>query len=367
MIIAAALLLPRPVLAVDTSAAAHMLMEVSTGRVLDCKNEDARLPMASTTKILTGLLTAERCDMDEVVTVEPEAAGVEGTSMYLKAGETLTVRDLLYGLMISSGNDAAVMLAIHMGGTVENFCTMMNERARELGAENSNFASPNGLPNEAHYTTAADLARIACAAMKNGIFRKVVGTQSIDLPADADSPARHLRSKNKILYQYDGGTGVKTGFTKAAGKCLVASAKRDGMELVAVVLNDYTMFPDCISLLDHGFANWKLRSVASDGTPMGDIKVKNGVADSVGTKAVGDLLLPLTDEEVTMINSSVNTRSSIAAPVAEGEKTGDIVYRIGANELGRQSVVTTGAVSENTYRYNIDRVLRRWLVIQGEN
>ena len=159
-----------------TSAKAFALFEAGTGRFLAGSNEDAQLPMASTTKIMTCLLAVENCDLDEIVTVEKEAVGQEGTSMYLKEGETLSVSDLVYGLMLSSGNDAAVMLALHMGGTVENFAAMMNARAREIGANDTNFVTPNGLPAEGHYTTAHDVGLIAATAMGNPKLKEIVGT-----------------------------------------------------------------------------------------------------------------------------------------------------------------------------------------------
>ena len=344
-----------------TSAKAFALFEAGTGRFLAGSNEDAQLPMASTTKIMTCLLAVENCELDEIVTVEKEAVGQEGTSMYLKEGETLSVSDLVYGLMLSSGNDAAVMLALHMGGTVENFAAMMNARAREIGANDTNFVTPNGLPAEGHYTTAHDLGLIAATAMGNPKFKEIVGTQSKDLPADEDSPARYLRSKNRILWEYEGGNGIKTGYTKAAGKCLVAGAERDGMQLVAVVLNDYNMFEDCKNLLSYGFENYALRQVGQAGEDAGRIPVTGGVTDSVGIETTEDILLPLSEEEFTMIETKTELAEELAAPVTAGTPVGKVEYWLGEEKLAESQIVTTEGAIENTYGYNLGRVLQNWL------
>ena len=249
----------------STSAQAYAVVDGETGRVLFSKNAEEKLPMASTTKVMTCLVALERCSLDEIVTVDPAAAGLEGTSMYLSAGETLTVSDLLYGLMMSSGNDAAAALAYHIAGGIEQFAALMNQKAQEIGAESTHFVNPHGLPAEGHYTTASDLAKIAAYALKNQDFARIVSTKSMDLPADDDSPARYLRTRNKMLTMYDGGIGVKTGYTKAAGKCLVSAAERDGTRYVGVVLADPNMWEDSFALMDEAFADYKLTCVQESG------------------------------------------------------------------------------------------------------
>lgn len=180
------------------------------------KNADVQLAMASTTKIMTALVVLENCSLDEVVTVAKEAQGVEGSSIYLSAGEKLTVEQLLLGLMMHSGNDAAVALAIHCGGSVDAFVEMMNQKAADIGADRTNFVNPNGLPAEGHYTTARDLALIAATALKNDDFARIVSTQKAVIPWDGKEWDRVLVNKNKMLSMYDGANGVKTGYTKAA-------------------------------------------------------------------------------------------------------------------------------------------------------
>ncbi len=233
----------------------YSVMELSTGTTLSENNPGAKLPMASTTKIMTALLICEDCDLDRIVTVPQEAAGVEGSSIYLKKGEEIDVRDLLYGLMLRSGNDSAVALAIIHSGSVQAFVRRMNERAEEIGATNTHFCNPNGLHDDNHYTTSHDLCAITCAAMKNALFRKVVGTKSWQ------GKFRSYSNKNKMLYNYEGATGVKTGYTTKAGRCLVSSAERDGMELVCVVLNEYDMYAKSAQLLDSCFSCYALYKV----------------------------------------------------------------------------------------------------------
>ena len=287
-------------------ARAYALMEASTGRVLAAHNEQEPLPMASTTKIMTGILAIEQGDLQEVVTVPAECQGIEGSSVYLRAGETLTLYDLVCGLMLASGNDAAETIAIHLGGSIEGFGQMMNDKAKALGAENTHFITPHGLPCEGHYTTAEDLGKIACYAMQNEVFREIVSSQNMNLPADEDSPARYLRNKNKLLYQYDGGNGIKTGYTDAAGKCLVGGAERNGMQLVSVVLNDRGMFPDSMTLLDYGFESYAMVSVLEKQENLGQISVENGVEKQVDFAVNADICLPLTSDEGNMIEKRIN-------------------------------------------------------------
>ena len=210
---------------------AECAAELNTGKIFYAKNDSAKLPMASTTKIMTALIIIEECELDEVITVPDEAVGVEGSSIYLKKGERVSVRDLLYGLMLRSGNDSAVALAIHHSGSVQNFAARMNERALQLGADNTHFVNPSGLPDDKHFTTARDLCVIACAAMRNDTFKTVVSAKNYT------GQFRSFVNKNKALYSIEGANGVKTGYTLKAGRCLVASAEKDGMDVVCVVLN----------------------------------------------------------------------------------------------------------------------------------
>lgn len=238
----------------STSAACAVLIN-GTGDTLFAQNENEKAYPASTTKIMTALVVLETLDelglgTDSEVTVPAEAVGIEGSSIYLKKGERLSIEELLYGLMLQSGNDSAAALAICVGGSLSDFVEKMNEKAAELGCTGTHFTNPSGLYDENHYTTAADLAKIALATMQREDFRSIVGTKNWQ----NENGSRSFYNKNKTIHQYEGATGVKIGFTKASGRTLVASAERDGKEMIAVVLRDGNWFEDAYALMDYGFA-----------------------------------------------------------------------------------------------------------------
>ncbi len=214
--------LPCQVMAVGTSATSSILMDVDSGRVLYEHNADKQMLIASTTKILTALVAIREGDLDDVVKVSREAAMTEGSSMYLKEGEELTLETLLYGLLLCSGNDAAVAIADHVGGSQEGFVRMMNETAQELGMEHSSFANPNGLDHEDHCSTARDMARLACAAVNNETLVRIASTKTVTIGG------RTMTNHNKLLSMEDGCIGLKTGYTRAAGRTLVSCAGETG-------------------------------------------------------------------------------------------------------------------------------------------
>ncbi len=228
-----------------------IVMRADNYEILGGENYYAKMPMASTTKIMTALIVVENCLMDEKVVVTSESVGIEGSSIYLKIGETLTVKELLYGLMLRSGNDSAMALAIHTAGSEEAFVNMMNLRASSLGLKNTNFCNPHGLDDKNHYTCCYDLCYISSFAMKYPQFKEIVGTKFVAI--GNNEAKRYFQNKNKILSMYEGGNGIKTGFTKKSGRCLVASAERNGVLLISAVLNHGDMWNDCMKLLDSGF------------------------------------------------------------------------------------------------------------------
>ena len=244
-----------PAKADAAASKAECVAEVSSRRILHSYRADERLPMASTTKVLTAIIIIEDCDLSETVVIPSEAAGVEGSSVYLKAGDTYTVEELLYGLMLRSGNDAAVTLAFHHSGSVQAFAQEMTRRAAFLGAADSAFANPHGLPAKGHYTTARDLALIAAHAMENETFRTIVSTKYY--------APRGWANKNKMLTRYEGAAGIKTGFTTEAGRCLVTGAERDGMTVVSVVLNCPSMYERSEELLNGAFADYSMTQLCS--------------------------------------------------------------------------------------------------------
>ncbi len=242
----------------ETTAQSAIVMEQSSHRVLYAKNSDAHLPMASTTKIVTALTVLNHANLDEVVEIDPRAVGIEGSSIYLRAGEHLTVRELLLGLMLRSGNDCAAALALHVGGSIEAFAEMMNQTAKENGCEDSNFVNPHGLHDPEHFTSAHDLAILTCVALNNSDFRQIVSTKTARISNEGMEYDRVLVNKNKLLNSYFGADGVKTGYTKKAGRCFVGSATQNGMQVVVVVLNCGPMFEETAEMLNAAFANYRM-------------------------------------------------------------------------------------------------------------
>ncbi len=242
----------------SSSGKAMCVIEKDSKRVLYSKNLNDQLPMASTTKVVTAITVLEHCkDLEQLIQVADCSIGVEGTSIYLQKGETIKVKDLLYGLMLRSGNDAATALACHIGGSVEGFASLMNELALSVGAENSNFVNPHGLHHDNHYTTAYDLALISAYALNNPIFKEIVSTRNYVIEATNKSDKRYLTNKNKLLLNLEGCCGVKTGFTTKAGRCLVSACERDNATYVCVVLNCGPMFEESTALLDSCFENYE--------------------------------------------------------------------------------------------------------------
>ena len=250
--------------ALSTSAASAVLIEATSGHIIYEKNAHRKMPMASTTKIMTALCTIENINTNIPITVDRDAIGVEGSSIYLEPGEVMTVKELLYAMMLNSGNDAATALAIAVSGSVEDFCKLMNQTSRNIGAKNTNFKNPSGLYEDDHYTTAHDLALITAYAMKNPLFCDIVSTKEMKI-SKGTGGSRYLKNHNKLLWQYEGCTGVKTGFTKKCGRCLVSSAKKDGVSLVAVTLNAPDDWRDHTAMLDYGFESVTPKIIADEG------------------------------------------------------------------------------------------------------
>ena len=280
----------------NSTTVSEIVMEKNSKRVLYQNNIHEKKYMASTTKILTAIVVIENCDLQEIVTVDKKTTGIEGSSIYLEAGERLSVKDLLFGLMLRSGNDCAETLAVHCAGSIEKFVELMNQTALRIGAKNSNFINPHGLHNDNHYTTAYDLALISCYAIQNKTFKDIVSTQKTDIPFTTHNTKRHLVNKNKMLREFDGATGIKTGFTKKAGRCLVSSCERDGMELVSVVLNCGPMFERSKSLMTNAFDEYKLYNLVESDNIAGFVSVENS-GELRGVHLKQDIVLPLSAEE----------------------------------------------------------------------
>ncbi len=303
-------------------------MERDSGKILYSYNCNKELPMASTTKIMTALIALENENIKSIVDIKKQYVGIEGSSIYLCEDEKLSLEDLLYGLMLRSGNDSAVAVADYVGKGVNNFIKMMNGKAKRLGAYNTNFTNPHGLSHPNHYTTAYDLALITRKALENDKFREIVKTKLWIADRKIN---KYFYNKNKTLWQYKYGDGVKIGYTRNAGRCLVSSAtNNEGMQLIAVVLNDSNWFSDCYKLFDYGFNNYKKMVVFEEGQFIRNIEIKNGKKKFISIVTNDSLIVPLKENEKKNIKTVINLPDYVEAPVNKGKKVGSIkVYNEG--------------------------------------
>lgn len=346
---------------VESSARSAILMERETGKVLLAHNERERLPMASTTKVMTALMTLEYGRLDEVVTVGRYAYGVPGTSIYLNLGEKITLRDLLYGLMLASGNDAAMAIAEHIGGDVETFCRMMTERAAQLGCTDTVFLTPHGLPKDGHFTTAYDLALIAQEAMKHDLFREIVSTRRASIPWEGRSYQRILNNKNKLLSTYEGATGIKTGYTKAAGRCLVFGAKRDGLEVIGVVLRCSDWFDEAARLMDAAFERYEMFTAFEEGETVRVLPVEEGTQETVCILCGGRLAAAVPKGTVPVLEFDLP--ETALAGQEEGDVVGEVRLVHDGQTLAVAPLVLGETLAQRDYAYELDRVVRNWNVM----
>lgn len=360
LLAAALLLLPRAAAAgeIATSARACIIIDEVSGRVLLSHNADKPLPMASTTKIMTALLALERGCLSDPVTCGRNAFGVPGTSIYLSLGETLTLEQMLYGLMLQSGNDAAVAIAEHIGGTVEEFCRMMTDRARELGCKDTVFLTPHGLPCEGHHTTARDLALIAREAMTHPVFRSIVSTRRAAIPWQGRSYERVLNSKNRLLAAYEGATGIKTGYTRAAGRCLVFGAEREGMRIIGVVLNCPDWFDEAARLMDLAFAEYESITLLRRGDCLRTLPVARSGGVEVAAVLSADLCCVAEKNALPAVDLSLPC--SVTAPVSAGQVLGEARLVWQGETLCTVSVVAERDIPRDDFPARWDRFLAAW-------
>ena len=298
-------------------ARAAIVIDGGTGKVLYEKNIYEKLGMASTTKIMTALCGIEFGNLKGEVKVSNRAAAVEGSSMYLKAGEKISLYNIITGLMLVSGNDAATAIAENVAGSEGGFVLLMNQKANEIGAYNTCFQNPHGLSNPTHYTTAYDLARITAYAMKNPIFAEIVSQKSKTVES-ISGDKRTLVNHNKLLRIYDGCIGVKTGFTKATGRCLVSAARRDGLLLICVTLNDGNDWNDHMMMLDKGFSNHRVQPLIKKGVVLAKAKVSGGTERNVELIAENDESVAVKKGENPKLSISVKENISLEAPIKKG-------------------------------------------------
>ena len=337
-----------------------VLIDGASGRVLFAPNADEMLPMASTTTIMTALLALENCELTESVTASKNAHGVPGTSIYLSEGETLTMEQMLYGLMLRSGNDAAVAIAEHIAGSVEDFAAMMNRRAEELGVDAS-YQNPHGLDAENHAASALALAQIFRQAMQLEDFRTITSTQRKIIPWVGNTYSRVLENKNRLLTTYEGATGGKTGYTSRAGRCLVFSAKREGMELIGCVLNCPTWFDTATVLLDYGFENYRMKTFLEEGQFVVDAEVRGGLDGTVAVRASQSLQAAVgLDEHFTV---RYDFGEGLSAPIKAGDPVGRAILEIDGETVAQCDLLAAESVEKLTVGNALRRVLENWVAL----
>ncbi len=335
-----------PCFALDTSAHSAILIDAQYGNIIYEKNPDEKLTMASTTKIMTAICAIEHGNMDAEVKIAPEAIGVEGSSIYLTGDENLTLRELVYGLMLNSGNDAAVAIAHAVSGSVEKFSELMNSKAAQIGVKNSGFRNPNGLDEDGHYTTAHDLALIAAYAMKNDEFRKIASTYRTTI--GEGEQIRYLTNHNKLLERMEGCIGIKTGFTKKSGRCLVSACERNGVTLVAVTLNAPDDWNDHMSMMDYGFELVESKEVIRAGEPLGKLSIKNGTASETGIVCQSSFAVPAV-AGVKYV-SIFRAPKAIEAPVSAGDTVGMVEVYMNDSLIASLPAVALGTVPVDRIR-----------------
>lgn len=318
------------------------MVEQNSGRLVAGADVSERLPMASTTKIMTALLAVESGRLDETITVPAEAVNVEGTSMGLRPEERITLRAVVYGLMLRSGNDAANTIAMVLDGSLESFAARMNRRAARLGLQDTHFMNPSGLDAAGHYTTALDLARLGAAAMNNADFRQIVGTKRIRVSYDGIPNGRVLTNHNRLLGTLDGVNGIKTGYTKKALRCLVTSATRDGVTLVLATLNDPNDWDDHTALLAEGFDRLHARQLPVS-VPSA-LAVVGGTSARVAVEAPESLTAALQDGEAARAQVEIDLPRFVYAPVRKGQRLGEAVCRVDGVKAASTPLYAAGEV-----------------------
>lgn len=322
------------------SAASAILVEASSGRVLYEKDADTQRLIASTTKLMTALVAVEHePDLTQVVTIASADTQTEGSSMYLKVGEEITLETLLYGLLLSSGNDAALAIARHCAGDVETFVDWMNEKAVDLGMTDSQFQNPNGLNDDAHFSTARDMSKLAVACMESPVVADIVGTQQIALEG------RTLSNHNKLLSLYEGCVGMKTGYTELAGRTLVSAAERNGQMLVCITLNAPDDWNDHSTLFDYGFEVYPSQTFVEANQTFGPIQVEGSLIRQVTLTATETVQYPIKSGETVEI--TVDLPGTLVAPVMQGQIVGTVSCYVNGACIGQSPLVASQDVANH--------------------
>ena len=327
----------------ELSAVSAVLMDAESGRVLFERNAHEERAIASITKLMTALVAAESGhDLAEKVSVRPEWTGIEGSSIYLRTGETVTLETLLYGLLLNSGNDAAVAVASYCAGSVDAFVERMNQRALSLGMKHTHFVNPNGLSEDGHFSTAYDMALLARACCQNDVVAKIAATKSVTFGT------RTFTNHNKLLWRYEGCIGMKTGYTEAAGRTLVSGAQRDGQTLIAVTLNAPDDWNDHAALFNYGFETYTNRMLCSGGQSVCKVPARDSLVRFVSAVAQQAMFYPLANGE--QLRQTIALDHPVAAPINSGERLGKLSFYLGERLIGETDLIAGQVIYCNEYK-----------------
>lgn len=347
---------------VETTALSSVVIEQNSKRILSEKDCNKQLPMASTTKIMTALIALENCkDLDEIFDIDNRASGIKGTSIYLQKNEHLNMRELLYGLMLASGNDAACAIAYKIGnGSMETFVNMMNDKAKELNLNNTHFENPHGLDAENHYTSAYDLAVVTAKAMENVNFREIVNTKVKQISGNDKVDCRFVRNKHKLVGVMEGCNGVKTGFTDNARRCCVTSVTRQDTTLICVVLNCQDMFNESEKMIEDCFKTYNYECVLKPYYMLNNIKVENGTKEEVKIYSQNACYYPLKLEEKDKISYEVDVPQIIEAPIKENQIIGRLKVYFDNHLIFCENIYTMEDIDEKGVLDNIKDIVEKW-------
>lgn len=360
LFIICAILFSFSISALEISAKSGVLLEAQSGEIVFGKNENTPLPMASTTKIMTAIVVIENENLSKTVKIQPQMTDIEGSSIYLHEGEELTVLELLYALLLESANDASVALAYTVCDSIEAFADLMNKKSLDIGLKNTHFTNPHGLDDENHFTTSYDLGILATYAMKNPTFAKIVSTHKMTIPLNNGEGTRVLINHNRLLRSYNGAIGIKTGFTKKCGRCLVSCATRDGVTLVCVTLNAPNDWNDHAKLLDYGFDQYESINLCSPERYVVKLSLINGKKDSIIAKSYDQLDVTLKKERVN-ISAHLEYDRLLSAPIRKGDTVGKIVFKNNGKEIGTVSLLAIEDVQSVNYKKSIfERITDKW-------
>lgn len=350
------------VMAKETNSIAKgmVVIEGNSGDVLYSKNENLELPMASTTKIVTAIVAIENSsDLDEKFVVSEKAIGIEGTSIYLKSGEKLSLRELLYGLILASGNDCAIAIAEHIAG-LDNFVVLMNEFASNLGLKHTNFKNPHGLDEDGHYTSAYDLSIMTAYALKNPIFREIVSTERMVIEKNDLYQARYLKHKNRLLFTDENCIGVKTGFTDNAGRCLVNAHEENGLQIISVVLNCQPMFEECDRLTKLAMSEYMMKEFVLPYNFVSNVEIDKSPKTEVGIITIAGFKKPILKSEENEYEVKYILPDRLVAPIELNQGVGSVQVLYKGDVIYQGELITIEDAQNNDMKYLFDNIIDKW-------